>query len=440
MGQFWAEIILILLFIAGNGFFAAAEIALVSARRAPISALAQKGDRRALRVAALQDDPETFLATVQVGISLMTILAGVTGGAVFVQALARLFDAIPWPWLQRISAGAAFAVVTVSITYVSMVLGELVPKTITLKHPERWALRLVGPVYALSVMARPVVAALARSGRFFAGILGATNVKQATFITEEEVRWLVREGHSRGVFDRTERELITHVFSFNETLVRRAMTPRTDIAAIDRTWSTDRMLQFITSEGYSRYPVYEDSLDRVVGLIHTKDVINVLTTGGVVILEDLIRPPTFVPDSRKLGPLLRHMQKKHLHMAIVLDEFGGTAGLITLEDILEEIVGEIRDEHDVEAPEFSLEASGKARIAGKMPIDEFNEYFHTSLDEDTADTVGGYVTSVLGRLPKKGESVETGGVRFTVLAMDEMRIAWLEGERLTQPVREEDDD
>lgn len=440
MGQFWAEIVLILLFIAGNGFFAAAEIALVSARRAPISALAQKGEKRAMRVIALQDDPDTFLATVQVGISLMTILAGVTGGAVFVDALAGFFAQIPWAWAQKAAAGSAFVLVTAAITYFSMVLGELVPKSITLRHPERWALRLVGPVYLLSRLARPVVALLAGSARLFLRAFGARPIKKATFITEEEVRWLVREGHKRGVFDRTERELITQVFSFNETRVSRAMTARTDIAAIDKSWPTERILQFVTSEGYSRYPVYEESLDHTVGLIHTKDVIGVLTTGGVIILEDLIRPPVFVPDSQKLGPLLRRMQKKQHHMAIVLDEFGGTAGLITLEDILEEIVGEIRDEHDTEAPEFQLDLSGKARISGKMPVDEFNDAFTATLADNVADTVGGYVTSVLGHIPAKGETVETGGVRFKILSMDDKRVAWLEGERLPEPAPPESED
>lgn len=439
MGQFWAEIVLILLFIAGNGFFAAAEIALVSARRAPISALAQKGEKRALRVIALQDDPDTFLATVQVGISVMTILAGVTGGAVFVDALAGRFAQIPLLWLQRIAAGAAFTVVTVTIAYFSMVLGELVPKSVTLRHPERWALRLVGPIYLLSRVSRPVVTLLAGSARLFVRAFGGKPIQKATFITEEEIRWLVREGHNRGVFDRTERELITQVFSFNETRVSRAMTARTDIAAIDRSWSTERALQFVTSEGYSRYPVYEETIDRIVGLIHTKDVIGILTTGGVIILHDLIRPPIFVPDSQKLGPLLRRMQRRQHHMAIVLDEFGGTAGLITLEDILEEIVGEIRDEHDTEAPEFALDVSGKARIAGKMPVDEFNDTFHATLADDVADTVGGYVTSMLGHIPAKGETVETGGVRFRILSMDDKRVAWLEGERLPEPAREERD-
>lgn len=430
MSEFWAEFLLILLFIIGNGFFAAAEIALVSARRGPIAALAAKGDRRAKIVAKLQADPEMFLATVQVGISLMTILAGVTGGAVFVRALQGLIQDIPITWLRTAAPGIAFVLVTLLITYFSMVLGELVPKSITLRRPERIALRLAPPIYAISRVSYVAVRFLAISGKVAARLLGAGRVKRAPFITEDEVKWLLREGHKHGIFDSTEQELIAQVFSFAETQVRRAMTARTDMAAIDARWPREKILRFISTEGYSRYPVYQESLDRIVGLLHTKDVINVLTTGGLIIVEDLIRPPMFVPDSQKLGPLLRRMQREQEHLAIVLDEFGGTAGLITLEDILEEIVGEIRDEHDTEMPEFSMDVDGVARIAGKMPIDEFNEHFGVHFDEDEADTVAGYVTHILGRIPEEGEVIETPNVRFRVLSMRDNRIDWLTGEKV----------
>ena len=437
MNSIWAELILIFLFIVGNGFFAAAEIALVSARKAPIAALALKGDKRARIVASLQDDPETFLATVQVGISLMTILAGVTGGAVFVEVMEGALGRISVGWIRSAAPGISFVTVTLLITYFSMVLGELVPKSLTLRHPERVALRLAPPIYVLTRITYVAVKFLAVSGKLAARLLGGGRIERATFITEDEVKWLLREGHKHGVFDATERELIAQVFSFADTQVRRAMTARTDMAALDASWPRDKSLRYMAEEGYSRYPVYEESFDRIVGVVHTKDVIRVMTSGGVIILEDMIRPPMFVPDSQKLGPLMRTMQRKQEHLAIVLDEFGGTAGLITLEDILEEIVGEIRDEHDIETPEFSVDDQGVARIAGKMPIDEFNEYFGVHFDETEADTVAGYVTHILGHIPSVGEVAETPEVRFRVLAMDENRIDWLSGEKF-KPSRTED--
>ena len=429
MDGFWGELLLILFFIAGNAFFAAAEIALVSARKAPIASLAQKGDKRAQLVARLQTDPDTFLATVQVGISLMTILAGVLGGAVFVSALQSVFESISIPWIQSAAAGISFVVVTLSITYLSMVLGELVPKSYTLRHPERVAMRLAGSVHFLSRMTYPAVKALAASGKWLAQLIGGTTEK-STFITEDEVRWLIREGHKQGVFDDTERDLVAQVFSFADTNVRRAMTPRTDIAAIDSRWDQKRVLEFISKEGYSRYPVFEDTIDKVIGVIHTKDVINILMTGGLIVLDDLIRLPMFVPDSQKLGPVLREMQKRQEHQAMVLDEFGGTAGLITLEDLLEEIVGEIRDEHDAEPPEFAVDELGCATIAGKLPIDEFNEFFDARLDEAVADTIAGYVTGKLGHIPEPEEILETDGVRFRVVTVEENRITRIEAVRI----------
>jgi putative hemolysin len=443
MSGLWAEAALIFLFILGNAFFAAAEIALVSARRAPIAALAKKGDRRASRVAAFQGEPDTFLATVQVGISLMTILAGITGGAVFVSVLSDAISRMPVAWLRSTASGVAFVSVTAVITYFSMVLGELVPKSIVLKHPERWALRLSGPIYALSTIFYPAVRILAASGRKIASALGAGTEDRSPFISEEEVRWLLREGNRSGVFDDTERELVAQVFSFASTQVSRAMTARTDVAAIDESWSRDKTLEFIATEGYSRYPVFREHLDTVVGVIHTKDVITILTSGGVVIVEDLIRPPMFVPDSQNLGTLLRSMQRRQEHLAIVLDEFGGTAGVITMEDLLEEIVGEIRDEHDVELPEFAHTGENRARIAGKMPIDEFNEQFKTKLDESVSDTVAGIVVKTLGRIPVEGDKVDVDDVRFTVTTMSDNRIDWLDGRRMppadSGPSRESSD-
>lgn len=430
MDGFWGELLLIFFFIAGNAYFAAAEIALVSARKAPIAALAQKGDKRAQLVARLQTDPDTFLATVQVGISLMTILAGVLGGAVFVSALQSVFESISVPWIQSAASGISFVVVTLTITYLSMVLGELVPKSYTLKHPERVAMKLAGSVHFLSRMTYPAVRGLAASGRWIAQLLGGGKIEKPTFITEDEVRWLIREGHKQGVFDDTERDLVAQVFSFADTYVRRAMTPRTDIAAIDSRWDQKSVLEFIAREGYSRYPVYEETIDKVIGVIHTKDVINILMTGGLIVIDDLIRPPMFVPDSRKLGPVLREMQTRQEHQAMVLDEFGGTAGLITLEDLLEEIVGEIRDEHDAEPPEFTVDDSGSATMAGKLPIDEFNEFFDARLDEAVADTIAGYLTSILGHIPDADETVETDGVRFRVVAVEENRITRIVAERI----------
>jgi CBS domain containing-hemolysin-like protein len=249
-------------------------------------------------------------------------------------------------------------------------------------------------------------------------------------LPEDDVQWLVREGTRRGVFNSTEQELIAQVFKFASLPVKRTMTPRTDISAIDRNWPRDRILKFIATEGYSRYPVHAGHLDRIVGVIHTRDVITVLTSGGLIIVEDLIRPPMFVPSTQTLGPVLRRMQKQQEHLALVLDEYGGTAGLVTLEDLLEEIVGEIRDEHDKDEPLFTLDESGRARIPGGLSVGHFNEAFPAALDEKLADTMAGLFVLRLGRIPQVGDALVDGGIRFTAECVKENRLEWLTGERV----------
>jgi putative hemolysin len=432
MPELWAELALILLFIAGSGFFATAEFALVTAERGPIAALADKGDRRAIRVARLQAEPKRLLAAVELGQRLMTILAGVTAGAVFVRALADVLNRVAIPWVHQAAYGIAFITVTLVTVFCTLVLGERVPKLVGLRRPERAALLLALPIDLWSRTVYPVIRWLTGISRGVARLLGAGKVQagEDTFATGTEVRRLIREGHRRGVFNKTERELLAQVFSFADTQVKRVMTARIDMAAIDQSWSADQVLQYISREGYSRYPVFDGTLDRIVGLLHTKDVIHVLTSNGVIILQDLIRRPMFVPDSGSLGPLLRKMQRRQEHLAIVLDEFGGTAGLITLEDLLEEIVGEIRDEHDRELPDFFPQGPGLAHVAGKMSIDEFNSHFDLHLDDAAAQTVAGFVTRMLGHIPDTGEVLETEQVRFRVLGVTENRIDRLECERL----------
>jgi putative hemolysin len=310
-----------------------------------------------------------------------------------------------------------------------VLVGELVPKALVVAHPERWALRLAGPTQAVIFVASPLMRPMLALGEYVSSRV-TLRPADPTTLPEDDVQWLVREGTRRGIFNATEQELIAQVFKFAGLPVKRAMTPRTDISAIDETWPRERILKFIATEGYSRYPVHAGNLDRIVGVIHTKDVITVLTSGGVIIVEDLIRPPMFVPHLQTLGPLLRRMQKRQAHMAIVLDEFGGTAGLVTLEDLLEEIVGEIRDEHDREEAELTLDAEGRARIAGSLPIDEFNHEFAAALDESAADTMAGLFVLRLGRMPQEGDTLEDGGIRFTAECVRENRLEWLRGERV----------
>lgn len=413
MGIVWIQILIILLLILVNGFFAASEIALISARRSRIKQLSEKGHKKAQLVNKLQNKPDIFLATVQVGITLVGTLASVVGGAKVVDHLKPWIEKIPSPAIQNSSESIAIGMVVVVITYLLLVLGELVPKYVALAHPEKVAFRTVGPVHVLSNLAFIVVKLLSNSSRFLVSLFVKEVPKESGFVTDEELKFIVHEGKNKGIFDQTEEELIRSALEFTDTTVRNAMTPRTEIIALDKSAEQQQVIRAMTEQGFSRIPVYKDNLDHIVGIIYAKDIINLLQNRDLIILEDILRKPYFVPDSMKISELLKNFQKKRLHMAIVLDEFGGTAGLITLEDIIEEIVGEIRDEYDREEEEIYLLSDNLAIVNASLFIGEFNQKFGTDLPEEY-NTVGGYLTGTLGRIPLLDEEIKMGNLTFVI--------------------------
>ncbi len=414
MGSIWIEILIILLLILANGFFASSEIALISARRSRIKQLSEKGHKKARLVHKLQKKPDVFLATIQVGITLVGTLASVVGGAKVVDHLKLWIVRIPSEPIQNYSESIAIGIVVVVITYLLLVLGELVPKYLALAHPEKVAFRTVGSVNFLSRLAFLPVKMLSNSSRFFVSLFLKRIPKESGFITDEELKFIVRDGKTKGVFDQTEEELIRSALEFTDTTVRNAMTPRTEIVALDKGAGQHQVIRAMTEEGFSRIPVFKDNLDNVVGIIYAKDIINLLQHRELIILEDILRKPYFVPDSMKISKLLKNFQKKRLHMAIVLDEFGGTAGLITLEDIIEEIVGEIRDEYDRdEEEEIYLLSDNLAIVNASLFMGEFNQKFGTDLPEEY-NTVGGYLTGTLGRIPLLDEEIRIGNLTFVI--------------------------
>jgi putative hemolysin len=413
MGTVWIEIFIILLLILANGFFSSSEIALISARKSRIKQLSEKGHKKAQLVNRLQNKPDVFLATIQVGITLVGTLASVVGGAKVVDHLKLWIEKIPSGSIQNSSESIAIGIVVVVITYLLLVFGELVPKYLALAFPEKVAFRTVGPVHALSNLAFFLVKLLSKSSRFLVSPFIKGLHREGGFVTDEELKFIVREGKTKGVFDQTEEQLIRRALEFTDTTVRNAMTPRTEIVALDIKAGQQQAIRAMTEEGFSRIPAYQDSLDNIVGIIYAKDIINLLQNRELIILEDILRRPYFVPDSMKIWELLKIFQKKQVHMAIVLDEFGGTAGLITLEDILEEIVGEIRDEYDQEEEEIYLLSENLAIANASLFIGEFNQKFKTNLPEEY-NTVGGYLTSTLGRIPFLDEEIKIGDLTFVI--------------------------
>lgn len=414
MGNVWIEIIIILLLILANGFFASSEFALISVRRSLIRQLSEKGHKKAQLVSKLQNDPHVFLATIQMGITLVGTLASVVGGAKIVDLLIPVIRKIPSPPIQNASESIAIGIVVVVITYLLLVLGELVPKYLALIYPERVAFGTVGSVHLLSRLAFMLVKFLSNSSRFFISLFVKEVPHESGFITDEELKFIVHEGKKKGVFDQTEEELIHSALEFTDATVRNAMTPRTEIVALDINSGQEQAIRAMTEEGYSRIPVYKDNLDHILGIIYAKDMINLLQNRELIILEDILRKPYFVPDSMKISALLKEFQKKRVHMALVLDEFGGTAGLITMEDIIEEIVGEIRDEYDrEEEEEMYLLSDDLAIVNAGLFIGEFNQKFKTNLPEKY-NTVGGYLSSTLGRIPLLDEVIKIGNLIFVI--------------------------
>lgn len=424
------ELVAILVLVIANGLFVLIEFSIISSR---VSRLAQKRAERkwgAERARKLRAEPDRFLASIQVGITLVTALLGVYSGATIVDKVEFLLANSQWRWAADSAASLALGIVVVGITILSVVLGELVPKFIALSNPERYARYFAGPAEFFIVLTAPFSRLLSWISSSIVRLLGFKRSDSHHHITEDEINQMLLDGRHRGVFDDTEQEFIRSVFDFADSTVRRAMTPRPDVVAIERAANPADILQLILREGYSRYPVYEDTIDKVVGVLHSKDLMARTVELDKVKLDSLMRVPVFVPDSMPLPRLLREFQRGRNHMAIVLDEFGGTAGIITLEDIIEELVGEIQDEYDTEAAPIVKHSGTLLYADGDVWPGDANELIDSHLPEEGHDTLAGLIMTTLGRLPRKHETVKIADARLTVLAKSGNRILRLKVEKI----------
>lgn len=337
-------IFLIVLLIGLNGFFAAAEIAVVSSRRSRIHQLAKEGSKGADIVARWLKEPEVFLATVQIGVTFVGALASAVGGASAIRFLTpwiERFDLLA-PWAESISIG----IVVVAISYLSLVLGELVPKSFAMTYRESLATLVARPINVLSLIARPLVYLLTQSTRAVLLLFGRKEIPKELFVSEEEIRFLIKEGGAQGIFDQTEQQMIPKVFEFADIRIGDLMVPRERMSVLDITTPRDKLLDVVAEEAFTRLPVFKGDIDHIVGVLHMKDLIYMVSLGQVIILQDLLRPPVFISPNAHAKDLLKLFQKQHVHMAVVQDA-GRTVGVVTLEDLIERIVGDIRDEHDV---------------------------------------------------------------------------------------------
>jgi CBS domain containing-hemolysin-like protein len=421
------QIVIIAVLLLLNGYFVGVEFALVRSRRTRLEAMARSGDRLARLALRAIANIGRLLSATQLGITLVSLAIG----ALAEETLAEFFK--HWlgtiPLAARITAGFALGsfIAIAIVSYFHVVIGELTPKSLALAHPERMARLLAPPLMAFEVITRPFNMLLTKSAQF---ILKTMNVKQQTveeaFHSPEELRMLVEQSQEGGALEQTDATLIEGVFEFSEKNAREVMTPRTNIDALAVDASLDDTLALVEETRRSRYPVYEETIDDIIGLVLTKDLIPILRKPLVQFsVRSIMRPIHVVPGSREVEEVLADFKRLKEHLAIVLDEYGGTAGLVTMEDLLEEIVGEILDEKDEPPEQESRESADLVLVPGSTNIADLNERFGLNVPEEDYTTIGGFVFGLLGRLPVIGDRVTAGGAIFTVREMEGRRIETL---------------
>ncbi len=423
MSSVFLEVFFVLVLILINGFFAMSEIALVSARKVRLEQKADEGDKGARIALELTKSTNKLLSSVQVGITLVGILTGALGGATVAGRLASSFEKIAW--LAPYASGVAITIVVLITTYFSLVIGELIPKRLALNDPEKIAGKVSGIMRFLSKVAAPIVHLLSASTELGVKILGVKPSGEPP-VTEEEIKVLIEAGTQVGVFGEAEQDMVEGVFRLNDRSINAIMTPRTEIEWLDSDDPIDQILKQILASPYSRFPVARGSLDNVVGILSARDVLGKQLSGEAYNLVDLVQKPLFVPENTPAMRVLDMVRDAGVHEALVLDEYGGLLGMITLFDVLESIVGEIPSNDNVEEPEIIKREDGSFLLDGLLPIDELKELLDVDeLPEEKQagfQTVGGFVMNQLGAIPAGGQHFHWLNFRFEIVDMDERRV------------------
>jgi putative hemolysin len=438
------QLLIIVILTLVEGVFVAAEIALVSMRRTRIETLVEEGNRSARRVQRLVAQPGRFLAVTQIGLTFLGFLASAYAAVSLTDNLRRFLEG--FVLTQSYARPLALIVVTLVLSLFTIVFGELVPKSLALAHTERYALTLSAFVDFLLRPLSPLVTLLTFITSTVSRALGAGQMDEAQMSTQE-LRFIVERGAEQGTLEAEEEQMINAVIELGDRRVHEVMIPRIAIVAIPATATLEEAIDKVVEEGHSRIPVFEESVDEVIGILYAKDLLPFLKgpNQGRPNLRSLLRTPVFVPESMSIDDLLHEFQRRKVHLAIVLDEYGGTAGLVTIEDLLEEIVGEIQDEYDVEEPMIVRISDDEARVDGRAAVDDLAELFDTQFgleDEDEYDTVGGLIYHRVGGIPSPGDQVEVDGLQLTVESTDGRRVGkvLVVRRRETAPVAVDDGD
>ena len=422
------RIILLIVLVLLNAFFSGAEIALISLNDKLIKKQAEEGDKKAKQLHAFLSEPGKFLSTIQIGITLAGFLASAFATESFADDLVAVVMKLNLPIDESIIRSISMIIITIILSYFTLVFGELIPKRVAMQKADFFSKIAVGPLTAISKITSPFVKFLTASTNFFIKLLGGNpSAEDDERITEEEIRMMMEVGEEKGVIQDTEKEMIDNVFEFDDKRVSEIMTPRPDIVSV----RVDAQLEFITElideEKYTRIPVYKENIDNIIGILHVKDLIQFIQKDKKEFcLEKIIRTPYFVPESKKTDDLFTELKKHKVQMAVVIDEYGSTAGIVTMEDLVEEIVGNIFDEYDIEEKDSEYEYldNNTYIFDGSISLDKVEEVLCEDLPDDNYDTLSGFIMDLLGRIPKKDENptVETENIVFKVLKLEGKRI------------------
>lgn len=423
MSSITFEIIAIFILLLANGIFAMSEMAIVSARKARLKQRADQGDKKAQAALALADDPGPFLSTVQVGITLVGILAGAFGGSRIAERLAPSLGTLPY--VGQYSEGIAFALVVAIITYFSLVIGELIPKRLALRNAEGIALAVAAPMSKLSRLVSPLVNLLDRSTDGLLRLFGLRESPEAP-VTEDEIKILIEQGIHAGVFVETERDMVERIFHLADRRVSELMVPRTEMIWLNVDDSPKDISATISNSPHSRFPVAQDSSDNILGVVQIKNLWAQSQNGQPLNLKSIMDKPLFLPEGTPAFKALEAFRQTRSQIAFVVDEYGGVEGLVTLNDILEAIVGEMPAAGDTAEPLFQQREDGSYLVDGSLSVSEFKKLFaikHLPGEEDDwFQTVGGFVMTHLGKIPRAADHFEWGNLRFEVLDMDRNRV------------------
>ena len=420
LGQIFVLVVLILL----NAFFAAAEISFISLNDAKIAKQAKEGNKKAGQIEKMLKTPSKFLATIQIGITLAGFLSSDFASDTFADVLAPMLNNVMPFASVEVWRAISIVMITIVLSFFTLIFGELVPKRIAMKNSERVAFFSIGIIRAISIIAAPFVKLLTAVTNGISKLLGIDEHEEE-IVTEEEIKMMIDQGKEKGTIEESEKELLNNVFEFNDIVASEIMTHRTDIFAVDKDISLDELLKEISKEEYrySRIPVYDEVIDEIQGILYVKDILKNVNKKSFKI-KDIMKDAYFVPQNKMIDELFKEMQKNKMQMAIVLDEYGGTAGLITMEDILEELVGDIYDEYDEVEEEYEKIDDDTYILSGSMPIYDVNKLIDAKIPEGDYDTLSGFLQEELGRIPDEEEypTIETKEITYKIQEYEDRRI------------------